>query len=176
VHIWINNTGGPAPGAIREARLDAFTAAFNHHVVASQTLAQLLLPGMRAAGYGRIINILSTSVKEPIRGLGVSNTIRWAIAAWAKTLATEIASEGITVNNVLPGYTQTPRLESLISGRTGPGKDAEAVAHDLRATIPAGRFAAPEEIANAVAFLASPAAAYITGINLPVDGGRTSSL
>jgi 3-oxoacyl-[acyl-carrier protein] reductase len=136
-----------------------------------------VLPGMKAAGYGRIINVISTSVKAPLRGLGVSNTVRAAVANWSKTLSVELAPMGITVNNVLPGATLTQRLESIIEGKAhATGKSVEEVKHEMLGEIPAGRFGSPEEVAAAIAFLASPAAAYITGINLPVDGGRTPNL
>jgi len=175
--ILINNTGGPPGGAIAEAQPDAFIAAFRSHIVCNQILVQALLPGMKSAAYGRIINIISTSVKAPIPGLGVSNTIRAAVANWAKTLATELAPFGITVNNVLPGFTDTERLKQLFTARAAKeGKTLEQVTHDMIATIPAGRLGRAEEVAAAIAFLATPAAAYINGINMPVDGGRTQSL
>lgn len=176
-HILINNTGGPPGGRAIDAKTDEFIAGFRAHVLCNQILAQACVPGMKAAGYGRIINIISTSVKAPIPGLGVSNTIRGAVASWAKTLANEMGPMGITVNNVLPGFTDTERLKSLITKRAETNKlTADAVADEMRKTIPMGRFGTAEEIAAAVAFLASPAASYISGINLPVDGGRTPSL
>ena len=176
-HILVNNTGGPAGGTAIDAAPEAFAAAFKMHLLTGQTLVQALVPGMKAATFGRIINIISTSVKAPIPNLGVSNTIRAAVANWAKTLAGELASFGITVNNVLPGFTDTQRLAELFKGRAAKtGKTYEAVVQDAIASIPAGRLGKPEEIAAAVAFLASPAAAYINGINVPVDGGRTQSL
>jgi len=138
---------------------------------------QAVLPGMKRAGYGRIINIISTSVKQPIPGLGVSNTIRGAVANWAKTLAGELGPFGITVNNVLPGATCTARLDALIEGKAKKaGVTVAEIGEQMKAAIPARRFAQPEELACAVAFLASPSAGYINGINLPVDGGRTSCL
>lgn len=175
--ILINNTGGPPGGQAIEARPDEFVRAFEAHVLCNQALAQLLVPGMKAVGYGRILNIISTSVKAPIPGLGVSNTIRGAVANWSKTLSLELAPFGITVNNVLPGFTETERLSSIISTRAQKqGGTPDAVAQSMRASVPMGRFAAPEEVAAAVAFLASPAASYISGINLPVDGGRLPTL
>jgi 3-oxoacyl-[acyl-carrier protein] reductase len=177
IHILVNNTAGPAGGAAHAADPEAYVAVFRQHLVAGQVLVQALLPGMRAAGWGRIVNIISTSVKEPIANLGVSNTVRGAVAGWAKTLATELGPDGITVNNVLPGYTRTQRLEQILAERAAStGRPAEAIAEAMLATVPAGRFAEPAEIAAAVAFLCSPEAGYINGINLPVDGGRTRSL
>lgn len=177
VHILVNNSGGPPPGPLHQADPTALEAAMRQHVVACQVLVQALLPGMREGGHGRIVNIISTSVKEPIAGLGVSNTARWAVAAWAKTLAGELGPDGITVNNVLPGYTDTPRIEQIIrTGAQRSGRTEQAVFEDMVANVPLRRFARPEETAAAVAFLCSPAAAYITGVNLPVDGGRTRSL
>ena len=176
VHVLVNNTGGPPGGPLHAAAPEALTDAFGKHVLAAQQLLALVLPGMRAARYGRVINVISTSVKEPIAGLGVSNTIRGAMASWAKTLAGELAEDGITVNNVLPGFTRTGRLAALIAAKAAGGGGEEAVAAAMLATVPAGRFAEAAEVAAAIAFLASPAAAYVNGINLPVDGGRTRSL
>ncbi|MCB0514728.1 MAG: SDR family oxidoreductase [Chitinophagales bacterium] len=177
VHILINNTGGPAGGPIAEAPLSAFSDAFEKHVLCNQAIVQALLPRMQQAAYGRIVNIISTSVKAPINGLGVSNTIRAAVANWAKTLANEVAHWGITVNNVLPGYTETQRLTSIIYNKAQQQHlDTAQVADSMKAGVPMQRFARAEEIASAVAFLCTPAAAYINGINLPVDGGRTDCL
>ncbi|MCE7031288.1 SDR family oxidoreductase [Lysobacter sp. GX 14042] len=176
VHILVNNSGGPAPGPLHATAPSAIEDAMRQHVVACQVLAQACVPGMRETGYGRIVNIISTSVKEPIPGLGVSNTARWAVAAWAKTLAGELGPDGITVNNVLPGYTDTPRIEQIIrTGARRSGRSEQAVFEEMVANVPLRRFARPEETAAAVAFLCSPAAAYISGVNLPVDGGRTRS-
>jgi 3-oxoacyl-[acyl-carrier protein] reductase len=177
VHILINNTGGPAGGLITNAEPAAFEAAFRMHVINNQIITQALLPGMRAANYGRIVNIISTSVKQPIPNLGVSNTIRAAVANWAKTLAGEVAAAGITVNNVLPGYTETERLETLIRKNAEfRALTDEQIRHEYKLQIPARRFATAEEIAFAVTFLCSAQAGYITGINLPVDGGRLGCL
>jgi 3-oxoacyl-[acyl-carrier protein] reductase len=176
IHILINNTGGPAAGPITEAPTSAFSSAFSQHIINNQALAQALLPGMKAAGYGRIINIVSTSVKVPLPNLGVSNTIRAAVAGWAKTWATEVAQWGITVNNVLPGFTDTARLHSLIShNASSSGKEETEVRREMEASVPAQRFGEPAEVAALAAFLATPAAAYINGTNIPVDGGRTGA-
>lgn len=177
IQILVNNTGGPPGGTAHAASTDAYVAAFEQHLLANQVLVQAVLPGMQRSGYGRIINVISTSVKEPIRNLGVSNTIRGAVASWAKTLAAELGAHGITVNNVLPGYTKTQRLAQILGDRAAAsGKSIDEIAQGMLASVPLGRFAESAEIANAIAFLASPAAAYISGINLPVDGGRTQSL
>jgi 3-oxoacyl-[acyl-carrier protein] reductase len=177
VHILVNNTGGPPPGQAIDADAEHFIKAFTAHLLCNQVLTQAFAPGMKKAGYGRIINIISTSVKMPIRGLGVSNTIRGAVANWAKTLSVELGPFGITVNNVLPGATRTGRFDAVLQGKVErTGKTAEALTEEMIHEIPAARIAAPEEVAAAVAFLASPAASYINGINLPVDGGRTGTL
>ena len=177
VHILVNNTAGPAGGTAHGADPSAYLAVFQQHLIANQILLQSVLPGMRSAAFGRIVNIISTSVKEPIANLGVSNTVRGAVASWAKTLASELGGFGITVNNVLPGYTRTQRLDQILAERSAStGKSTDDIASTMLATVPAGRFAQPEEIAAAVAFLCSPEAGYINGINLPVDGGRTRSL
>jgi 3-oxoacyl-[acyl-carrier protein] reductase len=177
VHILINNTGGPPAGTAQTATIEAFETAFRQHLLANQTLLQALLPAMRATGYGRIVNVISTSVKEPIAGLGVSNTIRAAVASWAKTLASELAADGITVNNVLPGYTHTQRLDSLLATRAAAtGRSVEDIAAGILADVPAGRFGEATEIAAVIAFLCTPAAAYVTGVSIAVDGGRTRAL
>ena len=173
VDILVNNTGGPPAGPAYEAELDAFRQAFEMHVFCNQILVQAVVPLMRQGGYGRIINIISTSVKEPIPGLGVSNTTRGAVANWAKTLSGELGPHGITVNNVLPGSTDTDRIWDLVRKRAAnQGKSEAEVEQAMKDAIPLRRFAQPEEIAYAVAFLASPAAAYINGVNLTVDGGK----
>ena len=177
VHILVNNTGGPPGGPAHAADAAAFLDAFNRHLIASQALVQAVLPGMQGARWGRIVNVISTSVKEPIANLGVSNTIRGAVASWAKTLSAELGGHGITVNNVLPGYTRTGRLDQILRDRSqATGKTQDEIARGMLATVPVARFAEPSETAAAIAFLCSPAAGYISGINLPVDGGRTKSL
>ncbi|HFC00185.1 MAG TPA: SDR family oxidoreductase, partial [Phaeodactylibacter sp.] len=176
-HILVNNTGGPPGGAIVQSKTDEFLVAFQRHLIANQILAQAVLNGMINYGYGRIINIISTSVKQPLNGLGVSNTIRGAVANWAKTWANEVGKHNITVNNVLPGATNTARLKSIIENKAKKtGQNISDVENAMKSAVPLNRFAKPEEIAQAIAFLVSPAASYINGINLPVDGGRTKSL
>ncbi|HUA81944.1 MAG TPA: SDR family oxidoreductase [Dyella sp.] len=177
VHILINNTGGPPGGSIVDAEPAAFESTFRQHVLASHALLQTVLQGMRDSGYGRLVNVISTSVKEPIPGLGVSNTVRAAMAAWAKTMAGELAAEGITVNNVLPGYTRTARLDGLLAAQSQKsGRSEQELAKEMAATVPARRFGEPGEIAAVIAFLCTPAAAYVNGVSIAVDGGRTKSL
>ena len=177
INILVNNTGGPAGGLIENAQIDEFTHTFSNHLVCNHILMQAVKEGMKNSGYGRIINIISTSVKQPLNGLGVSNTIRGAVASWAKTLANELGEFGITVNNVLPGATDTVRLKAIIENKADKtGGDIATIKQGMADMVPMKRIAQPEEVANAVAFLASPAASYINGINVPVDGGRTKSL
>jgi len=177
INILVNNTGGPPGGPIVDATSAAFLDAYQKHLVCNHILATTVIPGMEKSGFGRIINIISTSVKSPIVGLGVSNTTRGAVASWAKTLASEIAVTGITVNNVLPGFTDTDRLHQIIQNRSDKsGKSFEETKNGMISQVPMNRLAYPSEVANAVGFLASPAASYITGINIPVDGGRTKCL
>lgn len=176
-NILVNNSGGPPAGPAHKAKLEEYVVAFQRHLMANQVLAQALIEGMQKSGYGRIINVISTSVKAPLPNLGVSNTIRGAVANWSKTLSRELGPFGITVNNVLPGATETGRLTSIISNKAQKMGLAEAeVAAEMTAEVPLARFAQAHEVANAIAFLASPAAAYISGINVPVDGGRTPNL
>ena len=176
-HILVNNTGGPKGGPVFSAAIEDFENAFTQHLKCNHVLAQTVVPFMKSEGFGRIINIISTSVKQPLDGLGVSNTIRGAVANWSKTLANELGGFGITVNNVLPGATETERLSEIIKNKASKiGASIEDVSNAMKNSVPAKRFAKPEETANAITFLASEAASYINGINLPVDGGRTKSL
>lgn len=177
VQILINNSGGPPGGPAHSAKVDEYTNAFRQHLIANQIALQAVLPGMRAAGYGRIVNVISTSVKEPIDNLGVSNTVRAAVAGWAKTCSRELAPFGITVNNVLPGFTKTQRLTAIIAAKAkSSGASKEAVARELQGVVPAGRFGEPGEIAAVIAFLCTPAAAYVNGVSIAADGGRTHAL
>ncbi len=177
IEIAINNTGGPAPGPAHNANSEDFVAAFSQHLVCNHEIMKLLLPGMQSAGYGRIINVISTSVKQPLTGLGVSNTVRGAVANWAKTLANELGQYNITVNNVLPGATNTKRLDAIIKNKAAKqGVSEQEMANKEKSIIPMRRFGEASEFADVVGFLASPAAGYVTGINLPVDGGRTTCL
>jgi len=176
-HILVNNTGGPKGGPVFSAELSEFENAFTQHLKCNHVLAQALVPFMKEQNYGRIINVISTSVKQPLDGLGVSNTIRGAVANWSKTLANELGQFSITVNNVLPGATSTERLSEIIKNKSAKtGISVDDASNAMKNSVPAKRFAKPEEIANAITFLASEAASYINGINLPVDGGRTKSL
>jgi 3-oxoacyl-[acyl-carrier protein] reductase len=177
VDILVNNTGGPAAGQVHVAESTQFESAFQQHLIANHLLSQLVVPSMKNNQFGRIINIISTSVKLPLPNLGVSNTIRGAVANWSKTMANELASFNITVNNVLPGATSTGRLENIISGKaTKTGNSVDEVTQHMLNEIPMKRFGLPQEIAHAVIFLSSDLAGYITGINVPVDGGRTGCL
>jgi len=177
VQILINNSGGPAGGALTEASPEAFLQAFQQHLICNQLLTLAVLPGMQQQQYGRIVNVISTSVKIPLKGLGVSNTIRGAVASWAKTMANELGQFGITVNNILPGATATARLESIVKNKSAKAGIAEdQVAASMQEEIPMNRFGKPEEIAAVAAFLCTPAAAYVNGASIPVDGGRTGSI
>jgi 3-oxoacyl-[acyl-carrier protein] reductase len=177
VHILVNNSGGPPPGPAFDADSNAFLSAFSQHLISNQQLVQAVVPSMKKTGYGRIINIISVSVRTPIAGLGVSNTIRGAVASWAKTLSVELGPFGITVNNVLPGYTSTERLNSLIEQRANDGwVKSDVVAEEMKQSVPLRRFAEPSETAALTAFLASPSAAFISGESIRVDGGATPSI
>jgi 3-oxoacyl-[acyl-carrier protein] reductase len=174
IDILVNNTGGPPAGAIVDAEINSFMAAYQSHLLCNHALVQAFLPNMKKNNWGRIINIISTSVKQPLKGLGVSNATRAAVAGWAKTLSFEVAKYGITVNNVLPGATKKVRLENIINSKAAKtNNQIEEIEAEMLAEIPAGRFGNPEEVAALTAFLASPAAAYINGQSIAVDGGRT---
>lgn len=177
VHVLVNNSGGPAGGPITTAVETDFINTFNRHLICNHILTKAVMGSMKEAGYGRIINIISTSVKIPLANLGVSNTIRGAVASWSKTMANELGQFNITVNNVLPGATNTQRLQSIIQNNAAKkSSSVDAVEEEMKKEIPMKRFAEASEIANVVAFLASPAASYINGVNIPVDGGRTGSM
>ncbi len=177
IHILINNTGGPAAGPVIEATEEAFLSTFNQHLICNHILSKAVVPSMKKEGYGRIINIISTSVKIPLKNLGVSNTIRGAVASWAKTMANELGQYNITVNNVLPGFTSTQRLSTLIENIAKKGNTViDIVEMNMMEEVPMKRFADASEIASVAAFLASPAASYVNGVSIPVDGGRTGSI
>ena len=177
VHILVNNTGGPPGGPVTDAAEQAFIDAFNQHLICNHILAKACIPSMKKEGYGRIINIISTSVKIPLKNLGVSNTIRGAVASWAKTMSNELGEFNITVNNVLPGFTTTQRLAAIISNTAKKGNAlVEVVEKNMMEEVPMKRFADATEIAAVAAFLATPAASYVNGVSIPVDGGRTGSI
>ncbi len=177
VHILINNSGGPPAGPIVDAREEDFLSTFNQHLICNHILAKAVIPGMKKEGDGRIVNVISTSVKIPLKNLGVSNTIRGAVASWAKTMANELGEFGITVNNVLPGLTATKRLSTLIDSLAKKGNShPDAIAKGMLSEVPMKRFAEASEIAAMAAFLASPAASYVNGTSIPVDGGRKGSI
>ncbi len=177
IHILVNNSGGPASGAITEAKEDQFIQAFNQHLITAHVMTKAVINGMKKDGFGRIINIISTSVKIPLKNLGVSNTIRGAVASWAKTMANELGQFNITVNNVLPGFTKTERLETIVDNTASKKSlDKAEVEKQMMEEVPSKRFGEPFEVAAVAAFLASPAAAYVNGVSIPVDGGRTGSI
>lgn len=177
IHILINNTGGPPAGPIVDATPEQFLAAYNQHLIINHILTTAVMQGMKKEGFGRIVNIISTSVRIPLKNLGVSNTTRGAVASWAKTMSNELAQFGITVNNVLPGFTRTQRLEQIIDNTMQKGsKSQDEVEKAMTEEVPAKRFGDPAEVAAVAAFLASPAAAYVNGVSIPVDGGRTGSI
>jgi len=177
VHILINNTGGPPAGMIMDAKEEEFLTAFNQHLLCNHILTKAVVPSMKKDGYGRIINIISTTVRIPLKNLGVSNTIRGAVASWAKTMANELGQFGITVNNLLPGNISTQRLSSLIDTNARVANtDKERIEQAMKNEIPMKRFGDPSEIAAVAAFLASPAGSYVSGVSIPVDGGKTGSI
>lgn len=177
IHILVNNSGGPPAGPITEATEDAFLKAFNQHLICNHILTKAVVPCMKKEKYGRIVNIISTSVKIPLHNLGVSNTIRGAVASWSKTMANELGQFNITVNNVLPGFTKTQRLASIVDNNAKKkSATVEAIEADMQNEVPMKRFAEASEVAAVAAFLASPAASYVNGVSIPVDGGRTGSI
>ena len=177
IHILINNSGGPAAGPITEATEEQFLHTFNQHLITNHILTKAVMEGMKREGFGRIINIISTSVRIPLKNLGVSNTIRGAVASWAKTMSNELGQYGITVNNVLPGFTRTQRLDVIIGNTSSKkGVSVEQVEQEMQEEVPMKRFGEASEIAAVAAFLASPAASYVNGVSIPVDGGRTGSI
>lgn len=177
VHILVNNSGGPAGGPIVKATPEQFLQAYNQHLVINHILTTAVMEGMKGEGFGRIINIISTSVKIPLKNLGVSNTTRGAVASWAKTMANELGAFGITVNNVLPGFTRTQRLDEIVENTSAKrGVAHNVIEKEMIEEVPAKRFGEPAEVAAVAAFLASPAAAYVNGTSIPVDGGRTGSI
>ena len=173
VDILVNNSGGPHGGALIEAEEDEFRIAFERLLICNHIMAKAVVPGMKEQGSGRIINIISTSVRQVIPGLGVSNTIRGSVAQWGKTLAIELGEYGICVNNILPGYTATARLQDLADRKAGTmGMTPDQIRDDWAKNTSLKRLGTPDEIASSVAFLASDAAGYVSGHNLSVDGGR----
>ena len=177
VDVLVTNSGGPPAATFAEADIEMYRQAFELNALSAIRLAQLVVPGMRERRWGRIVNITSISVKQPIMGLMLSNTVRAGLTGWAKTLSAEVAADNVTVNSVAPGYTMTERQEELTEARaTTTGKTKEELIALRASEIPMGRSASPEEIAAAVAFLASERASYITGVTLQVDGGWVRSL
>jgi len=177
VHILVNNTGGPPAGMIIDAKVEEFLRAFNQHLICNHILTTAVVPSMKKEDYGRIINIISTTVRIPLKNLGVSNTIRGAVASWAKTMANELGQFNITVNNLLPGNISTQRLDSHIDTNAKMANtDKNKIEQGMKNEIPMRRFGEPSEIAAVAAFLASPAGSYVSGVSIPVDGGKTGSI
>ena len=175
--ILINNSGGPNQGRIVNASINEFKSTFDRHLICNHLLFQDFYGYMKENKFGRVINIISTSIRQPIKGLGVSNTIRGAVASWAKTLSYEVAQDGITVNNILPGFTKTARLDSIISSKSENfGISKDDVISNMISTIPIGRFGRPEEIADLLVFISSENASYINGVSIQVDGGRLETI
>jgi 3-oxoacyl-[acyl-carrier protein] reductase len=177
IEILLNNTGGPAPSGVQGLDPDLWRSQFEAMVLSVFRLTDRVLPGMKAAGWGRILNVASSSVVEPIANLGVSTALRSSVAGWAKTLAIEVAADGITVNTLLPGRIDTPRITQLDAARAAQtgGSAAEARAASEK-TIPVGRIGRPEEFGAVAAFLASPVASYVTGSLVRVDGGAIRAI
>lgn len=162
---------------IIDATEEDFIKAFNQHLVCNHFLTKAVVPSMKREGYGRIINIISTNVRIPLKNLGVSNTIRGAVASWAKTMANELGQFNITVNNLLPGNIDTQRLAFVIEASAKNSNiSTDKVVQAMKNEIPMKRFGEPSEIAAVAAFLASPAGSYVSGTSIPVDGGKTGSI
>jgi 3-oxoacyl-[acyl-carrier protein] reductase len=177
VHILVNNTGGPPSGSVLDVSDEDYLLAFNQHLICNHILAQAVIPSMKQASYGRIINVISTTIRIPITNLAVSGTVRGAVASWAKILSNEVGKFGITVNNILPGFAKTQRLQSLIDGNAkARGVSPGIIEAEMISGIPMKRFAEPEELGAVAAFLASPAASYVNGVSIAVDGGKTGAI
>eukprot|EP01135_Chromosphaera_perkinsii_P009361 Nk52_evm37s1737 gene=Nk52_evmTU37s1737 len=177
VNILVNNSGGPPPSNLLETDFGEVYKGMARLLECSHNLVKTVVPGMKQSGYGRIINVISLSVREPIPTLGVSNTIRGATASWAKTLASELAPDNVTVNSVLPGFIDTQRMVSLVKKKSvDQDKSTSCVKEELCSQIPLGRFGEPREMGETIAFLASPAASFITGTAIPIDGGRLKAI
>jgi 3-oxoacyl-[acyl-carrier protein] reductase len=177
VAILVLNSGGPPPATAYQATPAQYQTYFNESVMANQMLVQTFVPAMQQRQFGRILTILSLVVKQPKLDLGISNTVRAGIANWAKALSMELGNSGITVNNLLPGFIQTKRLEQLMGVRAQKANvSTEKVIAQLATSIPAARIGAPEDLGNMAAFLASDLASYINGVNIPIDGGFLSTL
>lgn len=177
IDILINNTGGPAAGLISSAKTEEFEQAFQQHLICNHILAQAVVPGMKKKGWGRIVNVISTSVRIPLDHLGVSNTIRAAVASWSKTMSNELAQYGITVNSLLPGFIATSRLDAVAKSFAEREQVTQQEMEErMKRSVPARRFGLPSEIAAVAAFLCSPSASYVNGVSIPVDGGRTGTI
>lgn len=177
IEILLNNTGGPPPSAVSGLEPDLWRAQFEAMVLSIFRLTDRVLPGMKAMGWGRILNVASITVVEPVASLGVSNTLRASVAAWAKTLAGEVAPHGITVNTLLPGRIDTPRIERLDAARAAAhGITPDQARAEATAGIPVGRLGTPEEFGAVAAFMASPQAAYVTGSLIRLDGGAVRAI
>lgn len=175
--IWglVNNAAGPSTGPALECNIQNYLSAFETHLFASHEFTRAVLSKMLQMKRGRVVNIISVTAKIPLENMVVSNTLRGAMLNWSKTISKEVGKYGVTVNNVLPGYTETERLIEVIKGASGRLlMDQNTYADKILSQIPLGRFARPEEIASVVSFLLSEEASYISGASIPVDGGWTS--
>ena len=176
IHILINNAGGPPGGPLLDNDVEDFEAPFKRHLHAAHQITQMVVPPMEEAGMGRIVNIISTSVREPIPNIGLSNTLRGAMASWAKSLSRELPS-CVTINNILPGFTDTDRLGSLAESiESKTGRSQQEIHDTWMSQVPIGRLIDPMETASAVTFLCLPQSGGIRGISLAVDGGRMRSI